>query len=208
MPKLKNHVTKSNEKRVYELKGAKLKGYEYTKKYYVMENGIPKEIEEGDDSALTLISIKKHDDNINKDDNKRAFIFTEGYVGADKAYNEDGTKKSSMAKKSAFGMSFLINYIENASENNINDFHVMFLSDKEKSENQAELFAQAIQDIGNEENVSSINMWCHSKGGLLALRAFQKLKDKHTPETEKILNEKIHAVLTSMPVNGLSDIDR
>ena len=196
---------KKMENRSFKLAGAKLKGYEYTKTYYIMENGKPKKLKNGNDSALTIINIKKAEQSQTSE--KKAFVFSEGYIGAERSYNEDGTKRKSLSRKSGFGMSFLINYINNAKENNIDDFYVLFMSDKEKSENQAELFAEAIKDIGRDENISSINMWCHSKSGLLALRTFQKLKDENSIEAEKTLG-KVKAILTSMPVKGTTATDR
>ena len=83
----------------------------------------------------------------------------------------------------------------------------MFLSNKEKSENQAELFAQAIKDVGNRDDIKSVNMWCHSKSGLLSLRAFQKMKAEKDINTDKVL-DKVSAVLTSMPARGIDGTDR
>lgn len=191
-------------KQKFKLAGAKLNGYEYTKTYYKMQDGKIVVTDKGDDSALTMINITKINADPKKE--KRAFIASEGYIGADKSYNEDGTKKKSVSHKKGFGISFLMDYIGNAPEN-IDEFHVMFLSDKEKSENQADLFAQAIKDIGNRDDIKSVNMWCHSKSGLLSLRAFQKLKAEQNIDTDKVLN-KVSAVLTSMPAKGIEGTDR
>ena len=188
-----------DEKKSYLLKSATIKGYAYTKTYYKMQDGKPVKCDKGDDSDLTIISIKKQNQ---KEKSNKTFVFSEGYIGAERSYNEDGTKRKSVARKDGFGVSYLIKYIENQ-EKNIDNFHVLFLSNKESSENQAELFAQAIKDV-SDENIETTYMWCHSKSGLLALRAFEKLKDNNE---EEVLS-KIKAVITSMPAKGLDSVDR
>ena len=200
--KINNPTSIKNKK--FTLKGARLNGYEYEKKYYIMQNGKPTEIENGDDSALTIIAIKKQNQDLNT--KRKAIIASEGYIGADRAYNEDGTKKKSISRKSGFGISYLIDYINKGKEIP-NDFYVAFMSDKENSEKQAELFAHFIKEVGKDENISSVNMWSHSKSALLSLRAFQKMREENNPTTEKTLN-KINAVLTSMPAKGIQDTDR
>ena len=200
--KINNPTSIKNKK--FTLKGARLNGYEYEKKYYIMQNGKPAEIENGDDSALTIIAIKKQNQDLNT--KRKAIIASEGYIGADRAYNEDGTKKKSISRKSGFGISYLIDYINKGKEIP-NDFYVAFMSDKENSEKQAELFAHFIKEVGKNENISSVNMWSHSKSALLSLRAFQKMREENNPTTEKTLN-KINAVLTSMPAKGIQDTDR
>lgn len=193
-----------NEKeRVYKLKSAIIQGYEYTKTYYKMENGIPVKCENGDDSCLTMINIRKCGD---KTEKKRAFIFSEGYVGLEKTYNKDGKKIKSVSRKDGFGVSYLIKYIENNSSNFVDDFHVIFISDKETSENQAELYAQAIKDI-TTDSIEKTYMWSHSKSGLFTLRAFEKMKDSGDEKSEKVL-EKVKVVITSMPKNGIGMINR
>ena len=200
--KINNPTSIKNKK--FTLKGARLNGYEYEKKYYIMQNGKPTEIENGDDSALTIIAIKKQNQDLNT--KRKAIIASEGDIGADRAYNEDGTKKKSISRKSGFGISYLIDYINKGKEIP-NDFYVAFMSDKENSEKQAELFAHFIKEVGKDENISSVNMWSHSKSALLSLRAFQKMREENNPTTEKTLN-KINAVLTSMPAKGIQDTDR
>ena len=180
----------NNNETVYELKSAIIHGYEYTKTYYNMENNVPVRCENGDDSCLTIINIRKIGDTSEK---KRAFLFSEGYIGAEKSYNEDGTKSKSAARKDGFGVSYLIKYIENARENGVDNFHVMFLSDKETSENQAALYAKAIEDI-TTDNVEKTYIWSHSKAGLLTLRAFQKMKESQDEESKKVLG-KVKAVI-------------
>ena len=200
MKKIKKpEIHKNNERRAYTLRSAIIDGYEYTKTYYKMQDGKSVKCDKGDDSDLTIISIKKQGQ---KEKGNKSFIFSEGYIGAERSYNEDGTKRRSVAKKDGFGVSYLIKYIENQ-EKNVDNFHVMFLSNKETSENQAELFAQAIKDVSGE-NIETTYMWCHSKSGLLALRAFEKLKDGD----EKEVLSKIKAVITSMPTKGLDSVDR
>lgn len=198
MKKLKKPVARSSNG-VYELKSATINGYEYTKTYYKMENGVPVRCENGDDGCLTIVNIRKVGD---ESEHKRAFIFSEGYIGAERSYNEDGTKSKSISKKDGFGVAYLIKYIENSKENGIDNFHVMFLSDKETSENQAELYAQAIKDIS--EGVEKTFIWNHSKAGLLALRTFEKLKEAGDLETLS----KIKAVLTSIPTKGIDTVNR
>ena len=193
----------NNNETVYELKSAIIHGYEYTKTYYNMENNVPVRCENGDDSCLTIINIRKIGDTSEK---KRAFLFSEGYIGAEKSYNEDGTKSKSAARKDGFGVSYLIKYIENARENGVDNFHVMFLSDKETSENQAALYAKAIEDI-TTDNVEKTYIWSHSKAGLLTLRAFQKMKESQDEESKKVLG-KVKAVITSMPTKGLDTVNR
>ena len=200
--KINNPTSIKNKK--FTLKGARLNGYEYEKKYYIMQNGKPAEIENGDDRALTIIAIKKQNQDLNT--KRKAIIASEGYIGADRAYNEDGTKKKSISRKSGFGISYLIDYINKGKEIP-NDFYVAFMSDKENSEKQAELFAHVIKEVGKDKNISSVNMWSHSKSALLSLRAFQKMREENNPTTEKTLN-KINAVLTSMPAKGIQDTDR
>lgn len=200
--KINNPTSIKNKK--FTLKGARLNGYEYEKKYYIMQNGKPTEIENGDDSALTIIAIKKQNQDLNT--KRKAIIASEGYIGADRAYNEDGTKKKSISRKSGFGISYLIDYANRGKEIP-NDFYVAFMSDKETSEKQAELFAHFIKEVGKDENISSVNIWSHSKSALLSLRAFQKMREENSPTTEKTLN-KINAVLTSMPAKGIQDTDR
>ena len=200
--KINNPTSIKNKK--FILKGARLDGYEYEKKYYIMQNGEPTEIENGDDSALTIIAIKKQNQDLHT--KRKAIIASEGYIGADRAYNKDGTKKKSISRKSGFGISYLIDYINKGKEIP-NDFYVAFMSDKETSENQAELFAHFIKEVGKDENISSVNMWSHSKSALLSLRAFQKMREENNPTTEETLN-KINAVLTSMPAKGIQDTDR
>lgn len=193
-----------NEKeRVYKLKSAIIHGYEYTKTYYKMENGIPVKCENGDDSCLTMINIRKCGD---KTEKKRAFIFSEGYVGLEKSYNKDGKKIKSVSKKDGFGVSYLIKYIENNSSNLVDDFHVIFISDKETSEKQAELYAQAIKGI-TTDSIEKTYMWSHSKAGLFTLRAFEKMKDSGDKKSEKVL-KKVKAVITSMPKNGSGIVNR
>lgn len=164
------------KKRIYKLKSAVVDGYEYTKAYYKMDNGVPVKCENGDDSCLTIINIRKGGDTSKK---KRTFIFSEGYVGAEKAYKEDGTKRKSMSRKDCFGISYFIKYIENSKEqgeeNTPDNFHVMFFSNSESSENQACLYAKAIKDITLEEKVEQTYIWGHSKAGILTLRAFEKM---------------------------------
>lgn len=89
-----------------------------------MENGVPVKCENGDDNYLTVINIRKCGDKTKK---KRAFIFSEGYVGLERAYNKDGKKIKSVAKKDGFGVSYLIKYIENSQKNNIDNFMLCFL---------------------------------------------------------------------------------
>ena len=193
-----------NEKeRVYKLKSAIIYGYEYTKTYYKMENGVPVKCENGDDSCLTIIKIRKCGD---KTEKKRAFIFSEGYVGLEKSYNKDGKKIKSVSKKDGFGVSYLIKYIENNSSNLVDDFHVIFISDKETSENQAELYAQAIKDI-TTDSIEKTYMWSHSKAGLFTLRAFEKMKDSGDEKSKEVL-QKVKAVITSMPKNGIGMVNR
>ena len=81
--KINNPTSIKNKK--FTLKGARLNGYEYEKKYYIMQNGKPTEIENGDDSALTIIAIKKQNQDLNT--KRKAIIASEGYIGADRAYN-------------------------------------------------------------------------------------------------------------------------
>ena len=196
---------RTNDKKVYELKSATIDGYEYTKTYYTLdENGMPIQCEQGDDSAMTIINIRKKD--AGEQESKRTFIFSEGYIGAERSYNEDGTKARSWAKKDGFGMSYLIKYIENGKANNIDNFHVMFMSDKLTSEQQAGLFAKVIEDL-TPESVEKTFMWCHSKSGLLLLRAFEKMKDSNNPNVQKVLG-KVKAIITSMPTQGLDTVNR
>lgn len=193
-----------NEKeKVYKLKSAIIEGYEYTKTYYKMENGVPVKCENGDDNYLTVINIRKCGDKTKK---KRAFIFSEGYVGLERAYNKDGKKIKSVAKKDGFGVSYLIKYIENSQKNNIDNFHVVFFGKNEKSEDQAELYAQVIKDI-TTENIEKTYMWSHSKAGLFTLRAFGKMKDSGDEKSKEVL-KKVKAVITSIPVNGVQIVDR
>ena len=49
----------STEKRAYKVKSAVIKGYEYTRTYYRMQDGEPVRCEEGDDSDLTIVNIRK-----------------------------------------------------------------------------------------------------------------------------------------------------
>ena len=151
----------STEKRAYKVKSAVIKGYEYTKSYYKMVDGQPVRCEEGDDSALTIVSIRK----AGQERGSKSFIFSEGYIGAEKAYKDD--------------------------------------SNKETSENQATLFAEAIKDVSGE-GIDTTYMWCHSKSGLLALRAFEKLKEAG----DSTVLSKVKAVITSMPAKGTDSVDR
>ena len=189
----------STEKRAYKVKSAVIKGYEYTRTYYRMQDGEPIRCEEGDDSDLTIVNIKK----IGQEPGKKSFIFSEGYIGAEKAYKDDSTKRTSIARKDGFGVSYLIKYIEESQEKDIDNFHVMFLSNKETSENQATLFAKAIKDVSGE-GIDTTYMWCHSKSGLLALRAFEKMKEAGDQSTLS----KVKAVITSMPAKGTDSVDR
>ena len=195
---------KKSDEKVFKLKSAVIDGYEFTKTYYKMVDGVPVKSDVGDDTCLTIINIRKQGNDPSKA--KRAFIFSEGYVGAEKSYKEDGRKSLSVARKDGFGIAFLIKYIENAKENNVDNFHVMFLSNKETSENQAALYAQAIQDI-TTENVEKTYIWNHSKSGLLALRAFEKMKESGDPRALAVL-KKAKAVLTSMPTKGIDAVNR
>ncbi len=188
----------STEKRAYKVKSAIIKGYEYTRTYYKMVDGKPERCDEGDDSALTIISIRKQ----GQEKGSKSFIFSEGYIGAEKSYKDDSTKRKSIARKDGFGVSYLIKYIEENKEQGIDNFHVMFMSNKETSENQATLFAQAIKDVSGE-GIDKTYMWCHSKSGLLALRAFEKLKEAGDPVLSKV-----KAVITSMPAKGTDSVDR
>ena len=54
------------KKRIYKLKSAVVDGYEYTKTYYKMDNGVPVKCENGDDSCLTIINIRKGGDTSKK----------------------------------------------------------------------------------------------------------------------------------------------
>ena len=189
----------STEKRAYKVKSAVIKGYEYTKSYYKMVDGQPVRCEEGDDSALTIVSIRK----AGQERGSKSFIFSEGYIGAEKAYKDDSTKRKSIARKDGFGVSYLIKYIEENEKQGIDNFHVMFLSNKETSENQATLFAKAIKDVSGE-GIDTTYMWCHSKSGLLALRAFEKLKEAG----DSTVLSKVKAVITSMPAKGTDSVDR
>jgi hypothetical protein len=192
--------SKPEELKKYQLKSAIINGYEYTKTYYRMENGVPVKSDVGSDGDLTVVHISRPTEASKP---RRAFIFSEGYIGAERSYNDDGTKRKSVAKKNCFGIEYLIKYIENG-EKYADDFYVVFLSDKEKSENQADLFAQVIQDVSSEKNKSTY-MWCHSKSGLLALRALQKLRE--AGNAEGIL-KKVKAIITSMPTKGLDSVNR
>lgn len=192
--------SKSEEVKKFQLKSAIIKGYEYTKTYYHMENGVPIKSDKGNDGDLTVIHISRPAD---KQKTRRAFVFSEGYIGAERSYNDDGTKRKSIARKNCFGIEYLIKYIENG-EKYADDFYVVFLSDKEKSENQADLFAKVIQDVSKEDNKSTY-LWCHSKAGLMALRAFQKLRE--TGNSEQVL-KKVKAIITSMPTKGLDSVNR
>ena len=199
--KIKNYPTTS--KGPYKLKSAVIKGYEYTKTYYKMEDGKPVRCEEGDDTCLTVVNIRRQG---SEKKGKKAFVFSEGYIGAEKAYKEDGTKRLSLARKDGFGVSYLIKYIENAEKNDVDNFHVVFASNEETSENQAVLYAQALQDITTED-IEKTYIWSHSKAGLLALRAFEIMKANGDEKSEQVLN-KVKAVLTSMPTQGLNTVDR
>lgn len=195
----------SEEKKVYELESACIDGYEYTKTYYRLdENGNPIKCDKGDDSAMTIINIRKQGQE--EKQSKRTFIFSEGYIGAERSYNEDGTKRKSWAKKDGFGMSYLIKYIENGKANNIDNFHVMFMSDTLTSEQQATLFAKVIEDL-TPDSIEKTFMWCHSKSGLLLLRTFEKMKDSQNPNVQKVLS-KVKAIITSMPTQGLDTVNR
>ena len=164
-----------------------------------MQDGQAVRCEEGDDSDLTIVSIRKQGQT---EKGKKSFIFSEGYIGAERSYKDDGTKRKSVARKDGFGVSYLIKYIENQ-EKDVDNFHVMFLSNKETSENQATLFAQAIKDVTGED-IETTYMWCHSKSGLLALRAFEKLRESK----EETVLSKVKAVLTSIPAKGLDSVNR
>ena len=203
MKNLKIPTIDDEGKKVYKLKSAIIKGYEYTKTYYKMKNGVPVKCEYGNDSYLTVINIRKCGDESKK---KRTFILSEGYIGAEKSYNEDGTKRNSITKKDGFGMSYFIKYIENSQENNVDNFHVIFLSNKETSENQATLYAQAIKDI-TTENIEETYMWDHSKAGFLTIRTLEKMRDSGDELTEKVL-KKLKVIITGMPTEGLDDVDR
>jgi hypothetical protein len=87
-----------------------------------MQDGEPVRCEEGDDSDLTIVNIRK----IGQEPGKKSFIFSEGYIGAEKAYKDDSTKRTSIARKDGFGVSYLIKYIEESQEKDIDNFHVMF----------------------------------------------------------------------------------
>ena len=201
MKKIENYPTTKNGS--YTLKSAVIEGYEYTKTYYKMQDGKPTRCEEGDDSCLTIVNIRKKDA---EQKGKKAFVFSEGYIGAEKAYKEDGTKRMSLARKDGFGVSYLIKYIENAEKNNVDNFHVVFASNEETSENQAALYAQALQDITTDE-VEKTYIWSHSKAGLLTLRALELMRASGDAKSEQVLN-KVKAVLTSMPTQGLNTVDR
>ena len=192
--------SKPEELKKYQLKSAIINGYEYTKTYYHMEDGVPVKSDKGNDGDLTVIHISRPTEESKP---RRAFVFSEGYIGAERSYNEDGTKRKSVARKNCFGIEYLIKYIENG-EKYADDFYVVFLSDTEKSENQADLFAKIIQDVSKEDNKSTY-LWCHSKAGLMALRALQKLRE--AGNAEGIL-KKVKAVITSMPTKGLDSVNR
>lgn len=90
MKNLKTPTIDDEGKKVYRLKSAIINGYEYTKTYYKIKNGVPVKCEYGNDSYLTVINIRKCGDESKK---KRTFILSEGYIGAEKSYNEDGKKE-------------------------------------------------------------------------------------------------------------------
>ena len=72
----------STEKRAYKVKSAIIKGYEYIRTYYKMVDGKPERCDEGDDSALTIISIRKQ----GQEKGSKSFIFSEGYIGAENPF--------------------------------------------------------------------------------------------------------------------------
>ena len=101
-------LIEDNPKKKYTLNSAKINGYTYKKYYYKIYLGEVQKTRTGNDSCFTVIKISKKD-SVNK--SKESFILSEGYVGAEKSYKENGDKRTSLSKKSAFGMSFLIDYI-------------------------------------------------------------------------------------------------
>ena len=73
-----------------------------------MQDGQAVRCEEGDDSDLTIVSIRKQGQT---EKGKKSFIFSEGYIGAERSYKDDGTKRKSVARKDGIGVSYLIKYI-------------------------------------------------------------------------------------------------
>lgn len=196
----------NTKKKLYSLKNASIKRYVYTKTYYRFDdNGEIIQSDNGNDNDLTIINIFKKENNDTEpiDKSKKAFIFADGYIGAERSYNKDGTKAHSVTRKSVFGLEFFIKYIEE-NERVTDNFHAIFLSDKVSSEKQAELFAQAIKDI-SQGNVEKTYMWCHSKAALNALRALQKMRENGKDEDTL---RKIRLTLSGMPTKGLDSVNR